>query len=140
MSEIITQTLANILIAVITLVGAYIIFILTKYTEKLKAETQKIKDEHQRALINQAIDNVDKLIKSTVVQAQETTVIKIKEAIADGKIDKTELAKVAIDVKDKVISQLSLESINLAKQEITDIETYILTRVENELAVLKGRA
>ena len=68
--EIITSAastaLANIVLAVIALAGAYAVYYIRLAGAQVKAQTKKIEDESARALLEDALDDVERLATKAV--------------------------------------------------------------------------
>ena len=136
--EMIKESLTELF--VIIACGAISVIIYTKkLTEKVKAETDKVKDENQKLLINSAIDRANELVTKNVVKMEQTLVKEIKEKTEDGDIKKEELQKIAESVKENVLNQLSKESQDLINLEIKDLSGYIEAQIEVALGTLKNQ-
>ncbi|MBS4783847.1 hypothetical protein, partial [Clostridium sp.] len=119
--------------------AGYVTLYTKKLTEKVKAETDKVKDENQKLLINSAIDRANDLVTKNVVKMEQTLVKEIKEKTEDGDIKKEELQKIAESVKENVLNQLSKESQDLINLEIKDLSGYIEAQIEVALGTLKNQ-
>ena len=135
---ILTNTLTGIGIALIGLGGAYLTLLLRKASEKLKVQTNAIKDEATRNLVNNALDKTIEVVNKNVSSASETIVKELKATTLDGKLSKEDGQAVLNVVKGKVLTQLSDDIKGLASTEIGDIESYIETLIENSLKELKS--
>ena len=135
---ILTNTLTGIGIALIGLGGAYLTLLLRKASEKLKVQTNAIKDEATRNLINNALDKTVQVVNANVSSASETIVKELKASTLDGKLTKEDGQVILGVVKGKVLTQLSDDIKGLASTEIGDIESYIETLIENSLKELKS--
>ena len=105
----------------------------------IQAETDKVKDENQKLLINSAIDRANDLVTKNVVKMEQTLVKEIKEKTEDGDIKKEELQKIAESVKENVLNQLSKESQDLINLELKDLSGYIEAQIEVALGTLKNQ-
>ena len=135
---ILTNTLTGIGIALIGLGGAYLTLLLRKASEKLKVQTNAIKDEATRNLVNNALDKTVQVVNANVSSASETIVKELKASTLDGKLSKEDGQVILGVVKGKVLTQLSDDIKGLASTEIGDIESYIETLIENSLKELKS--
>ena len=59
------------------------------------------------------------------------------QALQDGKIEKAELVKLRDEVRENVLSQLSQDSLDILNNSLVDVEKYIDTKIESQLAILK---
>jgi vacuolar-type H+-ATPase subunit H len=129
--------LTNIAIAIITLAGAYAVLYINKGIAKVKAETEKIQDEKQRALVNSAIDRVGDLTKKTVGSLEQVSAKSIREAVKTGIEDREKLLAIGKQAVDEIYGQLSEDTIKLLETEMFDVEKYITDTVESEVLKLK---
>ena len=137
-NTILTNALTGIGIALIGLGGAYLTLLLRKASEKLKVQTNAIKDEATRNLVNNALDKTVQVVNANVSSASETIVKELKASTLDGKLTTDDGKMVLNVVKGKVLTQLSDDIKGLASTEIGDIESYIETLIENSLKELKS--
>lgn len=133
----VTTMLANVLVALLGLGVAYFINWLHKKTSQTKAETNKLQNEEQRVLVDNAINRLSELVEKNIIAVEETIGKQVKKDITDGKIDKKELCELANLVKDNVLNQASVDVIDMANKDINDLEQYIMTEIENSLKSLK---
>ena len=137
-NTILTNALTGIGIALIGLGGAYLTLLLRKASDKLKVQTNAIKDEATRNLVNNALDKTIEVVNKNVSSASETIVKELKASTLDGKLTKEDGKVILEVVKGKVLTQLSDDIKGLASTEIGDIESYIETLIENSLKELKS--
>ncbi|MDU4480337.1 hypothetical protein, partial [Clostridium sp.] len=137
--ESLTELFVIIACGAISVIAGYVTLYTKKLIEKVKAETDKVKDENQKALINSAIDRANDLVTKNVVKMEQTLVKEIKEKTEDGDIKKEELQKIATSVKENVLNQLSKESQDLINLEIKDLSGYIEAQIEVALGTLKNQ-
>ena len=141
--ELIQEALLSLLSAVV--IGA--IGLLTTYAtsyfkqamKKVKAQTEKLSDENQKQLVNDALDRTSTIVEKTIVAANETLVKEVTAATEDNKITKEDGERILASVKSDVLSQLSDDAKELLSTEIGDLELYIEKEVETTLAKLKGK-
>ena len=62
------------------------------------------------------------------------------QALQDGKIEKAELVKLRDEVRENVLSQLSQDSLDVLNESLVDVEKYIDTKIESQLAILKEQS
>lgn len=137
--ETLQQTLIDILIALLSLGGAFLILYINKLSVKIKAETEKIQNEQQRALVGVAIERVNDLCKKTVSKIEQTTAGSLRELVKDGKIDRAELLSLGEVALDEVYAQLSNDALEVLEAEVTDVRSYILSTIESTLLELKNQ-
>ena len=138
----IQQALNDFLTTILTLGLGLLAGVIALYVEKLKVkikeETAKIRDEQTRALVDSAIDRLDKLIDDNVQFAQVTLVDQIKKGAVDG-YDVQDLKDVKQVVVENVYAQLTDESKKLIETEIRDLDLYVNNKIEVVLGRIKGQ-
>lgn len=138
----IQQALNDFLTTILTLGLGLLAGVIALYVEKLKVkikeETAKIKDEQTRALVDSAIDRLDKLIDDNVQFAQVTLVDQIKKGAVDG-YDVQDLKDVKQVVIENIYAQLTDDSKKLIETEIRDLDLYVNNKIEVVLGRIKGQ-
>lgn len=137
--EALNSLLVTVAVGVIGIVGALTTVYLNKTILNIKSKTNKIENENQKALVENAFNRVSDLVLVNVIKAQETLVKEILEKSEDGIFDKSDLKEVALVVKNNVISQMGTQIEDLVKLEIDDLEGYVSALIEKTLAELKGQ-
>lgn len=132
--EIISQTLINVLSTI--LVGMVSIVMVQVFTY-LRNKTSLIQDEGARNIANNTLDQVEKLINSNITAVDSTIKPEIINAISDGKVEKSELNKLSIIVKENVLNQLGSDSLDILNNTLGDLDQYMATKIEQQLAILK---
>lgn len=138
-NTVLTNALTGIGVALIGLGSSYLIYYIKKASEKVKVQTNAIKDEATRNLINNALDKTVQVVNANVSSASETIVKELKATTLDGKLSKEDGQVILNVVKGRVLTQLSDDIKGLASTEIGDIESYIETLIENSLKELKSQ-
>lgn len=138
----IQQALNDFLTTILTLGLGLLAGVIALYVEKLKVkikeETAKIRDEQTRALVDSAIDRLDKLIDDNVQSAQVTLVDQIKKGAVDG-YDIQDLKDVKQVVIENIYAQLTDDSKKLIETEIRDLDLYVSNKIEIVLGQIKGQ-
>ena len=109
-----------------------------KATQRAKVETEKLNDERQRKIVNATLDKVDELLKTNIIALENTVKKDMLELIADGKIEKDELKKLAKDVKENVLNQLGEDSLAVLNNTLGDVNGYLEARIEEKLVEVKS--
>ena len=138
LTKILQDTVSTIGVALVGLLGAYMIYFINKATAKIKEETSKISDERQRKLFQDAVDRVNSLALKTVAATNQTVVTELKLAIAKGTKDKPELLALGGKVAESVYRQLTPEVTTVLQSQILDVQKYVLDIVEMQVGNLKG--
>ena len=132
--NVLNETLVNILATIISgLIGIALLQLFTY----LRSKTSLIQDEQAKQIVDTTIDKVEKLINANIIKTENVSKPIMIQALQDGKIEKTELVKLRDEVRENVLSQLSQDSIDVLNDSLVDVEKYIDTKIESQLAILK---
>ena len=128
------ETLVNLLATIISgLIGIALLQLFTY----LRNKTSLIQDEQAKQIVDTTIDKVEKLINANIIKTENVSKPIMIQALQDGKIEKAELVKLRDEVRENVLSQLSQDSIDVLNNSLVDVEKYIDTKIESQLAILK---
>ena len=130
LNETLVNTLSTILVGVISIVFLQLF-------SYLRSKTSLIQDEQAKQIVDTTIDKVEKLINANIIKTENVSKPIMVQALQDGKIEKAELVKLRDEVRENVLSQLSQDSIDVLNNSLVDIEKYIDTKIESQLAILK---
>ena len=133
----IIQLLGIIIGGLLAIASAYMTLFVAKATQRAKIETEKLNDERQKAIVDATLDKVDELLKTNIIALENTVKKDMLELIADGKIEKDELKKLAENVKINVINQLGEGSMAILNETLGDVNGYLEVRIEEKLAEIK---
>lgn len=131
------QLLGIIIGGLLAIASAYMTLFVAKATQRAKIETEKLNDERQKAIVDATLDKVDELLKTNIIALENTVKKDMLKLIADGKIEKDELKKLAENVKINVINQLGEGSIAILNETLGDVNGYLEVRIEEKLAEIK---
>ena len=131
------QLLGIIIGGLLAIASAYMTLFVAKATQRAKVETEKLNDERQKAIVDATLDKVDELLKTNIIALENTVKKDMLELIADGKIEKEELKKLAENVKINVINQLGEGSMAILNETLGDVNGYLEVRIEEKLAEIK---
>ena len=131
------QLLGIVIGGLLAIASAYMTLFVAKATQKAKVETEKLKDERQRKIINTTLNKVDELLKTNIIALENTVKKDMLALIDDGKIEKDELKKLAQDVKINVLNQLGDDSLAILNDTLGDVNGYLEVRIEEKLAEIK---
>ena len=131
------QLLSIIIGGLLAIASAYMTLFVAKVTQRAKVETEKLNDERQKAIVDATLDKVDELLKTNIIALENTVKKDMLELIADGKIEKDELKKLAENVKINVINQLGEGSMAILNETLGDVNGYLEVRIEEKLAEIK---
>lgn len=132
------QLLGIVIGGILAIASAYMTLFVAKATQRAKVETEKLNDERQRKIVNATLDKVDELLKTNIIALENTVKKDMLELIADGKIEKDELKKLAKDVKENVLNQLGEDSLAVLNNTLGDVNGYLEARIEEKLVEVKS--
>ena len=137
--EIITSAastaLANIVLAVIALAGAYAVYYIRLAGAQVKAQTKKIEDESARALLEDALDDVERLATKAVGYTEQTVAKALRGAVKAGTGDREKLLALGRDVFNEVKREIGPETQEIIVKHLGSFDHYLEQCIEN--AVLK---
>jgi len=136
--ENLVSLLEIVLVGAVPIIATYLISLIKQFVEKTKLHTEKLGNQNQKILVDNALDRVNFLIESNVLAMQNTLVKEIKDKVQDKNITKQELIEVGYSVKKNVLNQLSDDVKDVVKLEIKDIDSYIKVEIENVLEEIKS--
>ena len=132
--NVLNETLVNLLATIISgLIGIALLQLFTY----LRSKTSLIQDEQAKQIVDTTIDKVEKLINANIIKTENVSKPIMIQALQDGKIEKAELIKLRDEVRENVLSQLTQDSLNVLNDSLVDVEKYIDTKIESQLAILK---
>lgn len=143
MENLLQNTLIQLLGVIITggiaIASAYMGVFVAKATQKAKIEIAKLEDERQQAILNNTLEKATDLINTNIIAMENTVKKELLESINDGKIDKSELKKLAEQVRDNVLKQLGDGSVSILNDAIGDLSGYLEVKIEEQLSQIKNQ-
>lgn len=136
--QFLSQIIIDVALAGVALLAAYAINAMRKLTEKVKLETQHIKDEEQRKLLTDALEDVEILTSKTVAQIEQTTAKTLREAVKNGVRDKTELEALSMKAFNEIAEALKPESKALIENNFGNFSKYLTKAIETKVLELKS--
>lgn len=130
-----SATLANIVLAVIALAGAYAVYYIRLAGANVKAQTKKIKDETARQLLENALDDVVNLATVSVNAMEQTTAKAIRDGIKAGANTREQLTVLGTKVFCEVKAAISPEAQRIITENLGSFDDYLTKCIED--AVLK---
>ena len=137
LNNTIQQVLGTIIIGILSIAGGYAIVYIGKGVDYLKTKTSMIEDEKIKSITNHTLDKVETLIKTNITAIENVSKPIILQAIADKKVDKSELNTLAQEVKTKVLEQMGQDSLDILNGTLGDVDGYITNKIEAVLSDLK---
>ena len=135
--SVVSETLVNLMLAVITLAGTYAIYYIRLGASKLQAQTAQIADEKARQLLNNAVLDVTGLVTLSVGAMEQTTAKALREAVKAGTKDRAELVALGRDVFNDVKKQIGPEAQRVITKNLGSFDSYLKKCIENEVLKVK---
>ena len=143
--EILNQDLQNQLIGLLQIViggllsiaSIYAIIFIQKYTAIAKEKLNAIQDKNAKEKLDVAIDRLNSLLVTNIVNSETTLKNELIKGIQDGNLTKEDFASLKESVTNKVINQLGQDSTELITNEVGDLKDYVNVKLEETLAELK---
>ena len=123
--SVVSETLVNLMLAVITLAGTYAIYYIRLGASKLQAQTAQIADEKARQLLNNAVLDVANLVTLSVGAMEQTTAKALREAVKAGTKDRAELVALGRDVFNDVKKQIGPEAQRVITENLGSFDRYM---------------
>lgn len=137
--EIITTAastvLANIVLAVIALAGAYAVYYIRLAGAQVKAQTKRIEDATAREQLENALDDVVNLATISVNAMEQTTAKAIRDGVKAGVNSKEELLILGKKVFCEVKAAIAPEAQRVITENLGSFDDYLTKYIED--AVLK---
>ena len=139
LKDTVVQLLGVIIGGCLAIATAYAGLLIARATKKIKLEIEKLNDETQKKIFNDALDRVDSLLQTNIVAMENTVKKDMLASIADGKIEKAELKTLADNVKNNVLKQLGDDSLAVLNNSLGDVNGYLEVKIEEILAQIKAQ-
>jgi hypothetical protein len=138
MKEMLTQILLDISIALLSLAASYTILLINRWKKKLELEAEKIKDERQRSLVQDALNQLNMLVSKTVTSIEQTTAGSLRQAVKQGLGDKQALLELSGQAYAEIVGKLKPEYRQILQQELGNLEKLITDSIEEKVFELKS--
>lgn len=139
LKDTVIQLLGIIIGGSLAVASAYAGLLVARATQKIKLEITKLDDETQKKILNDTLDRVDALLQTNIIAMENTVKKDMLAAIADGKIEKSELKTLADNVKNNVLKQLGNDSLAVLNNSLGDVNGYLEVKIEEILAQIKAQ-
>lgn len=139
LKDTVIQLLGVIIGGCLAIATAYAGLLIARATKKIKLEIEKLNDETQKKIFNDALDRVNSLLQTNIVAMENTVKKDMLASIADGKIEKAELKTLADNVKNNVLKQLGDDSLAVLNNSLGDVNGYLEVKIEEILAQIKAQ-
>lgn len=127
--------LTNVVLAILGLVGAYVLYYINMASSKVKEQTGQIKDARARKVLENAMDDVVHLATVSVNAMEQTTARALREAVKNGVADREELLALGRLVFDEVKRAIAPAAQEVITKNLGNFDDYLSAVIED--AVLK---
>lgn len=131
------EALVNVAASLVALGAAAATYYLKKGADKLKAETKKIEDQAQAQLMWHAIDRLEDTAEKAVTKTEQTVAEQLRQAVKDGKTDRSELIALGRKACQEVLQMLEPEVVDVLSRNLGDLQAYVESTVETQVNRLK---
>ena len=130
-----TEVLVNLVLAVISLTGAYAVYYIRLGASKLKAQTAQIEDDSARKTLDNAISDVENLVTKSGGPREKTTAKALRDAVKIGKASRNDLLALSKQVFNDVKAAIAPEAQMVITNNLGSFDAYLTKCIED--AVLK---
>lgn len=109
------------------------------HNKSLAENTKEYKKLAINNLFMQAKSFLDELIRVSVIAAEQSSAGDIRKRVKEGSLDRAYLLDVATDVFNSIKEQINYETRSTLLSGINDLDTYIKTRIEENVAKIKEK-
>lgn len=134
----VNEALVTIVVACIGLLATYAIYGIRKFTEKVKTQTEQLKDENARRLLNNALEDVEELTIVTVAALEQTTAKQLREAVKDGKADRDELVALSKQAANEIMAAVKPKTQKVIEENLGSFRNYVSKLIEEKVLKLKA--
>jgi type II secretory pathway pseudopilin PulG len=131
------QFVVTVVIALIGLLATYATYGIRKLTERVKAQTAQLKNEESRRLLNNALQDVEKLTVVTVSAIEQTTAKSLRELVKDGKASREELLALGKQAFDEVKAATLPDVQKVITDNLGNFDNYLTKLIENAVRRVK---
>lgn len=132
--EIIQAELMNALVGVvIALIGLAATWITVKISQVSNALQEHSKNE----LLDRTIERAERLARNIVTRIEEETAKYLREAVKDGKIDRSELTELGNVAYTSLVNQLGVEGVMILQESLGDINDLLRDIIERQVIEVK---
>ena len=129
------NTLVNAVLAMIALAGAYVVYYIRLAATQVKAQTQRIRNESARKLLENALDDVVNLAEVSVSAMEQTTAKAIREGVKIDINSREELLALGREVFQELKAVVAPETQRVITENLGSFDDYLTKCIE--AAVLK---
>lgn len=132
-----SEAVLNVTLAAIALAAAYAVYYIRLAATKVKKQTQQIEDETARALLDNALYDVERLATKAVSYTEQTVAKKIREAVKAGTCDREKLLSLGRDVFNEVKGEIGPETQEIIVKNLGSFDHYLEQCIEDAVRKVK---
>ncbi len=129
--------LTDIALAVLTLLAAYAVYYIQMGTAKLKAQTARLEDEAGREVLENALDDVERLAILAVNSMEQTAAKAIRAEVKAGKTDREKLLALGREVFEEVKGETAPEAQQVIMENLGSFDRYLEQCIESAVLQVK---
>lgn len=133
-----SELLVNLALGVITLLGAYGMYLIQKAAVQVQAQTAQIKDEAGRKLLTAALEDVENLATITVGAIEQTTAAALREAIKTGSGTREELVALGKQAFEDIKAKITPEAQSVITANLGSFDDYLTKLIETKVLEIKA--
>ena len=124
------NTLVNAVLAMIALAGAYVVYYIRLAATQVKAQTQRIRNESARKLLENALDDVVNLAEVSVSAMEQTTAKAIREGVKIDINSREELLALGREVFQELKAAVAPETQRVITENLGSFDDYLTKCIE----------
>ena len=133
-----SEALVSVALSVVSLLAAYGVFYIRKAADKVREQTQQIKDEKLRKQLDNALNDVETLSKVTIGAIEQTTARQLREAVKDNKASREELVTLSKQAFQEIKRKVSPEAQKVITDNLGSFDDYLVNLIETKVLELKA--
>lgn len=132
------QGLLTLLLAAITAAVSIGVAVINMYRDKLSKQIESIKDSSTRELAKSALNNIADMTVTVVSSIEQEEAKDLRELIKSGNATRDQLCALKDKAVERIKSQITEETAELAKKEVANLDKYISDKVSEVLMNIKN--
>lgn len=133
-----SEALLSLALGVVSLLGAYGMYFIHKAAAKVRAQTQQIRDDAQRALFESALSDCERLALVTVGAIEQTTAKSLREAAKTDPSKREELVALSRKAFDEIKAAITPEAQQTITKNLGSFDAYVQKLIEEKVIELKA--
>lgn len=131
------ELMLNIILGIVVLASGYVLSYIKAKVAEAKLKVESIKDEKLKAILKEALGELERLTGMTVKAIEGEIAKDLREALKDGLIEKKELEALSKKAYEDIVHMLKPEYLEVLIEGTNDIDLYIKDLIEAKLEELK---